>query len=226
MNEIPEYDLKFLTLAGMDALLEFLPYFQNKRSRFGKEPDVENHVHRPSLLSKKAIQFIGLCETTHFIQPFDWGAWIQDHPRVANRGDGIEELSLEELGKLLTAHVRGDRFCDGHLLEVMRSGQMARLLERLLQLREPRRIAEAILKDKKGNPLEEGDAYRIASARYSNIEPATQEECYGLFSDRVTEQRRNAWLFRVERGGDWIGGSLYIGVLKSSGDVFEFTIGE
>jgi len=44
---------------------------------------------------------------------------------------GIESADQKGIGQLLTAHIRGDRFNDGHLLHVMDSGQMDRILKRL-----------------------------------------------------------------------------------------------
>ena len=130
-----DYDVGLLTPARMDALLEFLPYFQNQRARFGKPPTVVDMVASPTIFTEKSLRFYDACYETRFVQPFDWSAWTSRHERLVFRGEGIENLALEELGRLLTTHVRGDRFNDGHLLEVMRSGQMGRILARLRQLR-------------------------------------------------------------------------------------------
>jgi hypothetical protein len=49
---------------------------------------------------------------------------------------GIESLDLEGIRKLLTTHIRGDRFSDGHLLKMLRSNTITKILERLKVLRE------------------------------------------------------------------------------------------
>ncbi len=46
----------------------------------------------------------------------------------------IEEADLLTIVKLLTSLIRGDRFCEGHLLSVMGDGTILRILNRLKQI--------------------------------------------------------------------------------------------
>jgi len=46
----------------------------------------------------------------------------------------LEEADLETLRKLLTTHVRKDRFCEGHLDYMFECGHITAILERLQQL--------------------------------------------------------------------------------------------
>jgi hypothetical protein len=43
---------------------------------------------------------------------------------------------LLTLRKLLTLHVRGDRFVEGHLASVLESGHVTDILERMQQIRD------------------------------------------------------------------------------------------
>lgn len=66
---------------------------------------------------------------------FDWGTW------VGGRGNELWEdprrlaaASLEECRMLLTAHMRADRFSEGHLLHAFESGHIVAILERVSAL--------------------------------------------------------------------------------------------
>lgn len=95
-----------------------------------------NSYLEPSILATKSNEFCQACYEHGFIQDFDWSEWSQSQQRLVSTGDGIEGLDLVNIGRLLTAHLRGDRFYDGHLLEVIRSGQMASILSRLDAVKE------------------------------------------------------------------------------------------
>ncbi len=129
-----EYDVSLITREGIDALLHFLPYFNDDRARFGTEVSITDGCIAPSILTPKSMEFYEACYEHNFVQDFDWGEWSQSRQGMVSCGEGIEDLDLAGIGRLLTAHIRGDRFCDGHLLGVMRSGQMAHILERLMEL--------------------------------------------------------------------------------------------
>ena len=47
----------------------------------------------------------------------------------------LRDVGLGTLRKLFTTHVRKERFCDGHLAEILRSGHLAQLLRRLQEIR-------------------------------------------------------------------------------------------
>lgn len=129
-----EYNASLITRQGIDALLEFLPYFGDKRNRFGRKTSGIGMTILPSTLTEKSTAFCEACYEHSFVQDFDWSEWSQSREKLISCGDGIEDLDLADIGRLLTAHCRGDHFCDGHLLEVMSSGQMGRILERLAVL--------------------------------------------------------------------------------------------
>ena len=64
---------------------------------------------------------------------FDWRSWQPTANEFLN-SEVIASASLDDICKLLTLHIRKDRFCDGHLLVVANSGQLYRILLRLQQL--------------------------------------------------------------------------------------------
>jgi HKD family nuclease len=61
----------------------------------------------------------GAAESADFIYPFDWGAWSADEGAAFfTDPDAIARATLDDLRRLMTCHVRKERFCEGHLASV------------------------------------------------------------------------------------------------------------
>lgn len=70
-----------------------------------------------------------------WIIDFDWPSW-GDEARRYEHEEILATADLETIRKLLTGHVRNDRFCEGHLLSVLESGLITAILRRLRVIRE------------------------------------------------------------------------------------------
>lgn len=88
---------------------------------------------------ERVLAFVQELYDLEVVAPFDWGTWFEE------RGGELWEdparlagASLEECRMLLTAHVRADRFTEGHLLAALSSGHLVAVLERV------RRLLEAV----------------------------------------------------------------------------------
>ena len=66
------------------------------------------------------------------IVSFDWGAWRKLHPELGE--SAFSGGSVADAVRLVTAVVRGERFCDGLILEVLNDGTMVGALRRLRSL--------------------------------------------------------------------------------------------
>lgn len=71
----------------------------------------------------------------HFVQPFDWPRWQPTAEAIFREPGRISKASLETCIKLITLHVRKDRFSGGHFGEMVRSGHVSAILRRLAELR-------------------------------------------------------------------------------------------
>lgn len=125
---VPEIEIEQL-----DIILKFLHIFSQEGYKFGEwvaepghfpyfsyNPDVEAFivaVHRASLL-------------------FDWTSWSDEARRYQAHPDALARADLLTLCKLLTTHVRADRFNEGHLATVLESGHITAILRRLKEIRE------------------------------------------------------------------------------------------
>ena len=86
--------------------------------------------HSPDKFSLLAVM-----HETNFTAPFDWEAWLAELPQDAlNDPAYLDTADLETLRRLVTAHVRIDRFVGGHLDAVLANGYMDRAMGRAKQL--------------------------------------------------------------------------------------------
>jgi hypothetical protein len=89
-------------------------------------------------LAPEAWGFLDALHKHGWLSPFDWTAWQDEAERYLKDPAALASADLDTLRKLLTLHVRKDRFCDGHLLEMFESGNITAILRRLKVLAETR----------------------------------------------------------------------------------------
>lgn len=129
---------KLVTKDGIAKVLAFLPYLRDINQNYGEVLGGEKHGEIVSMpydsLSDRAMEFVEACYQANLVQSFDWSTWAEKNAALAHEGKGLESADLDCIVRLVTAHLRADRFVEGHLLEVMRSGLMRRILERLQEI--------------------------------------------------------------------------------------------
>ena len=124
-DSIPEIGLQ-----QIDAILEYLPVFE--REDFQPGQWVERQGQFPYFaFSPEVDEFIHALYQQNVITPFDWRSWSDEAKRYRSDPDALEASDLLTLRKLLTAHVRADRFVEGHLAGLFKSGHIAAILRRL-----------------------------------------------------------------------------------------------
>jgi hypothetical protein len=126
--------------ADLVWLIGHLERFEQPGMRFGEWHSRERTSRTGSdwwywSPSKEVNDFLKGLHQHHLIIPFDWTNWDRlEHYKA--RPDAIDTASLEDCLKLLTAHVRSDRFVEGHFASTLESGDMQRLLRRIRELLE------------------------------------------------------------------------------------------
>jgi hypothetical protein len=70
-----------------------------------------------------------------WIQDFDWPSWQGEAERYYEHPELVGRARFRTLVRLLTTHVRKDRFCEGHLAAMVEGGHVAAILRRLQELR-------------------------------------------------------------------------------------------
>jgi len=129
-NTIPEIDIQ-----QIDAILEYLPLFE--REDFQPGQWVESEGQFPHFAFSPEVEgFIQALYQQNIIIPFDWRSWSEKAKRYQSDPDALEASDLLTLRKLLTAHVRADRFVEGHLAGLFQSGHVTKILRRLKHIRD------------------------------------------------------------------------------------------
>jgi len=122
------------TPAQTDAVLAFLPTFENREF-------VPSRVESPAgmtpyhVFADELTQFHRAVYENGFVFQFDWRAWQEDAIRYCEQPELLVSADFETLRKLITFHVRAERYVEGHLPRQVESGHLAAILRRLGELR-------------------------------------------------------------------------------------------
>jgi hypothetical protein len=116
----------------LDAVLKFLPLLQGNFGEWSARPG-----HFPAFLSSSQVNdFVQTLYQQGIIIVFDWTSWREQAQCYQADPGSLAQADLLTLRKLLTTHVRSDRFLEGHLASVLESGLVTAILERMQQLRD------------------------------------------------------------------------------------------
>tara|TARA_R110002111_G_scaffold188971_6_gene254351 strand:- start:42 stop:473 length:432 start_codon:yes stop_codon:yes gene_type:complete len=123
----------------IQALLEFLPIFEKPDFVFGEEVGLEKQddgtITLPHYtMSLEARRFRRVLHDCGFIRSFDWGKWKHEAVRYMDEPSSLETADLDTLCKLLTLHVRQERFCDGHLASMYECGHLTAILRQMVTI--------------------------------------------------------------------------------------------
>jgi ADP-ribosyl-[dinitrogen reductase] hydrolase len=122
-------------LQQIDAILKYLPVFEKPDYQFGRWVEPEGQFPYFSF-SPEVDEFIDALHRQGMIIPFDWTSWRKEAECYQTDSEALETADLLTLRKLLTVHVRAERFAEGHLASVFESGHITAILHRLKQIRE------------------------------------------------------------------------------------------
>lgn len=90
---------------------------------------------RYAVLAPEAEAFISCLYETGIVTGADWKTWLEEGGvSLYEDPERLATATLEECRMLLIAHVRNDRFVEGHLLSILRHGHLVALLERIRDL--------------------------------------------------------------------------------------------
>lgn len=117
----------------LDRVLEFLSIFEGPGYKFGEWSDSGHFSY-----SAQVSDWLKTLYAHNILVPFDWMSWKEEAQRYRSQPGTLQEADLLTLRKLLTAHVRADRFTEGHLASVLESGHITAILRRLKQIRDQR----------------------------------------------------------------------------------------
>lgn len=120
---------KRTTKENINKILEFLPYFESKEMGFYSISKTD--LMYPYIYDKSVDDFEKALYDENIMIVFDWGKWQPEAEKYFNDPSLLGNADLETLRKLLTVHMRKERFCCGHLAMMIDSGHILNILKRL-----------------------------------------------------------------------------------------------
>ncbi len=103
------------------------------------EPDADGVLHMPWFdYSAAADDFRRMAASNGWVVPFDWMAWVAtpDAQRLIADPGLVANATADDLVKLITAIIRGDRFSEGELAGACESGMLLAIVRRAAVLAE------------------------------------------------------------------------------------------
>ena len=118
----------------LDAILRFLPFFERPGYVFGEWHGRAGQwpYYTPS---RRVASFVQALYDEHILFSFDWPSWQAEADRYVSDPEAVRQADLLTCRKLLTTHVRADRFSEGHLAKTLECGHITEVLRRLKALR-------------------------------------------------------------------------------------------
>jgi len=117
----------------IDSVLAYLPLLSNPDFSFGewRTPEGQLPQYRFSAAADEFINVLG-----KLLVVFDWPAWKEKATVLMEDPDALAKADLLTLRKLITTHLRAERFNEGHLAAQFENGHLLGILERLKEIQE------------------------------------------------------------------------------------------
>ena len=123
----------------LDELIALIPDLEDHEGSYG-EHDIcaqAGHVRMgPFIYAPVLDRILSAIHGSGLTVVFDWPSWQEEAERICAEPGALENADLDTVRRLITLHLRKERFCEGHLAAVCESGLMLRTLRRLMELRD------------------------------------------------------------------------------------------
>ncbi len=112
-------------------LLEFIPMFEAPAFCPGGVIPVDEENWPDADFLKLVSRFMDACYKNGFVVRFDWENWEADALTYVSNPALLNEADLLVLRRLLTWHIRQNRFAKNHVATMIASGHILLVLKRL-----------------------------------------------------------------------------------------------
>ena len=123
-----------ITVDNLDRVLAYRPVFERQPDEL-YEVRMEVSMLDPYVYAAEVNQFIQALYQENLVIAFNWIAWKDEAEQFVNDPERLQTADLATLQKLLTSHVRADRFCSGHFAQMIEMRHMLVILNRLASIR-------------------------------------------------------------------------------------------
>lgn len=128
LKDLPAH-LETITKKQWKLLFELLDEAEHT-TEFGIDRDGGNQM--PWVEKKEIVtRFFNLVYELGIVTAFAWPKWKKGFTILETEGYDFTQLDKITLCKLITVHVRGDKFSEGNLVRAFESGQMQNILRAL-----------------------------------------------------------------------------------------------
>ncbi|MCK5707503.1 MAG: hypothetical protein KAI43_07595 [Candidatus Aureabacteria bacterium] len=125
------------TKNSIDILLKYLPLLESPNFNIGKWDFTEKDSIMSFFYTYSDIvnDFIYDLYGEGFIIPYNWPKWQKEADHYYHDPNLIKSADIKTLQKILTLHVRKERFKEGHLGTMIEAGHIQNILKQLSRIR-------------------------------------------------------------------------------------------
>ncbi len=131
-----------ITIEEWQTIFELIPTIEETEN-FGEFIPLERisdnfSIYKGFETSRVVIEFEKRAYDNNLIVNFNWMEWEEGRKIVESETKDFSGLDKYTLCKLLTAHIRNDRFCDGWLISRFADGTILNILKELSEKIQPK----------------------------------------------------------------------------------------
>lgn len=112
---------------ALESIARYRELFERPGFEFAADEDCSGYP----AYAEEVEDFLRLLYDRGFIVRFDWPAWHDAAKKLWDDPEALTRSDLPTLCRLITYHVRKERFCAGHLRAVFETGHLLAILRRL-----------------------------------------------------------------------------------------------
>jgi len=120
--------------AHLAAMMEFIPIFEDPGFCPDRTIPMEEDGFPEESFLKEVSRFMDACYKNGMVVRFDWENWETEARSYVGKAGRIQEADLAPLRRLLTWHIRQNRFSKHHLAAMIAQGHVLTLLKRMKEL--------------------------------------------------------------------------------------------
>lgn len=122
-----------------DGAIEEILSFRNRFEQRAKTVSLSSEQNPSIMEDRSFLNFLDALNYTGFVENFDYIAWERQRSQANNMSENpieeVENMDIEELRKLLTMHIRVERFAEGHMQKLYEEGFFNKFFGRLEDLK-------------------------------------------------------------------------------------------
>lgn len=126
--------LNNIIIKNINAILAFSALFESQDAKLYQLEIKASHLE-PYRYSEDICRFIKTLYEENFVISFDWLAWQDEAKRFIYNPTSLNLADIYILNKLLTTHVRQERFCSGHLAKIINNGHILAIVKRIAAIK-------------------------------------------------------------------------------------------